>query len=263
MPGASAIHLAAVSGDVRSIKALLDKGVAVDTRSKNKDRITPLFVASFYGRIDAMRTLLDAGASTSLTMGGGFGGYTALTGAVINDQLDAVTFLVSKGVDIRATRKGITVVHEAARTNAARSLRFFLDQGLSATAKDNDGHTPLIFASGGNRPKTIDVLMDAGARVSTRGPRGMVAMHQAAHNGAVNAMEALLRHNSRIDPKDNNGETPLFYAAKEGKVDAIRWLARKGANVHHRSSNGATPMDAARASGHPSAPAALREFGAQ
>ena len=59
--GAMPLHLAASSGDVESVTTLLEHGAEVDAREGVYEQ-TPLMWATAQNRIDAMRSLLDAGA---------------------------------------------------------------------------------------------------------------------------------------------------------------------------------------------------------
>lgn len=58
------LHVAARTGDADEIKRLLASGV--DVNSKNRYRLTALYYASDRGHVDAVKTLLDAGAETEI-----------------------------------------------------------------------------------------------------------------------------------------------------------------------------------------------------
>lgn len=62
--GATALHFAAVRGDVAAVEALVRAGAAVDARTKAG--ATPLLLAAMEGRAPVMRALLEGGASVSL-----------------------------------------------------------------------------------------------------------------------------------------------------------------------------------------------------
>ena len=57
---AATVHAAVASGDVVSVKALLDQGAAVDETDDNGT--TPLLLATAQGRTDIVRLLLERGA---------------------------------------------------------------------------------------------------------------------------------------------------------------------------------------------------------
>ncbi|WP_165971207.1 ankyrin repeat domain-containing protein [Luteimonas terrae] len=103
--GNTALHLAAMQSDDSYLKALLAKGVPVDTPN-TRNRETPLFNA-LEARNDAnIRLLLDAGAAV--------------------DATDAF---------------GATLLHKAARINATAWVVRFLEAGADPTAKDRTGNT--------------------------------------------------------------------------------------------------------------------------
>ncbi len=60
MPGAQAIHLAAIGGSSECVQLLVMHGVSMEAETNSKD--TPLAIAAFYGRLPVIRDLLTAGA---------------------------------------------------------------------------------------------------------------------------------------------------------------------------------------------------------
>jgi ankyrin repeat protein len=64
--GVTAMHFAAQSGDVGALEALTSRGATVDARTRADDQ-TPLMWATAANRLDAMRSLLLAGADPALT----------------------------------------------------------------------------------------------------------------------------------------------------------------------------------------------------
>jgi len=103
--GNTALHVAAMQTDDSYLKALLAKGVPVDTpNAKNGE--TALFNALEARNDVNARLLLDAGAAT--------------------DATDAF---------------GATLLHKAARINATGWVVRLLEAGADPTAKDRTGHT--------------------------------------------------------------------------------------------------------------------------
>lgn len=67
--GNTCLHYAAASGCQDTIAALLGAGLSVDVI--NTDHVTPLHVATYHGRLDAVEQLLKSGADVSATTGAG------------------------------------------------------------------------------------------------------------------------------------------------------------------------------------------------
>ncbi len=60
--GETALHRAAVKGDVKEVERLLASGANVDARTKYEKSMSPLHFASQHGHLDVVRALLKGGA---------------------------------------------------------------------------------------------------------------------------------------------------------------------------------------------------------
>ena len=88
--------LAAVrKGDAARVKALLEQGADVNTKSPYG--ATGLFFAADRGNMEIMKILLDHGADVKVK--DTFYGATALTWAVNKSNVDMVTLLLAHGAD--------------------------------------------------------------------------------------------------------------------------------------------------------------------
>jgi len=87
--GASLLHLAAFKGFLPIATYLLDQGMAVNDKSREKD-LTPLHVAAHEGKLGIVRLLCERGADTALKQADGM---TALDLAEHNDHTRVVDFL--------------------------------------------------------------------------------------------------------------------------------------------------------------------------
>jgi hypothetical protein len=74
--GATAIAFAADFGRTEAVRILLDAGA--DPNAPNKDRSTPSLGAAFFGRPECLQILLDAGADPTIPNRDGTTTYTAL-----------------------------------------------------------------------------------------------------------------------------------------------------------------------------------------
>lgn len=117
----TALHLAAMNGDLETAENLLDRNILhVDVR--DNEQWTPLYYAAFHGHLSMVKLLLRYNANLHLT-------------------------------DV----KGLTPLHEATRGERRLSLtdgyghadivHLFLQQGANSNAKDNDGYSPLHYAT--------------------------------------------------------------------------------------------------------------------
>jgi len=160
------------------IKVLLDKGAAVNTRTKESPPIrrqmlpttgtlewvdftgqTPFIRAALAGDVTVMKLLLAKGADPKIPT---FSGTTALMAAAgvnwVVDQtadegakalLEAVQLCVELGLDVNAINSmGLTAVHGAANRGSDDIIRFLASKGARLDVKDKEGRTPITWAEG-------------------------------------------------------------------------------------------------------------------
>ena len=191
------------------IKVLLDKGAAVNTRTKESPPIrrqmlpttgtlewvdftgqTPFIRAALAGDVTVMKLLLAKGADPKIPT---FGGTTALMAAAgvnwVVDQtadegakalLEAVQLCVDLGLDVNAINSmGLTAVHGAANRGSDDIIRFLAGKGARLDVKDKEGRTPLTWAEGvflathpaRPKPSSIALLKELTAGGSTAANR--------------------------------------------------------------------------------------------
>ena len=137
LAGATPFLLAAASGDVAIMRALLAKGA--DPKLATNDNVTPLMVAAGVGRRER-RTKEEE-----------------------KQALEAVKLLVDLGADVNAATKavpptstlhqvshneGLTALHGAAFTGEDDIVQLLVEKGAKLDAMDRFGETPLSIAEG-------------------------------------------------------------------------------------------------------------------
>ena len=134
------LHYAAALDLPGVIAALLDAGMAVDTRLKAEG--SPPFGD------DLKRGLARIGRA-GFFEGWNADGETPLMIAATVVARQALEYLVERGADIGARNgRGETLLHLAARKNARKAVDELLRRGADVNAKDNGGTTPLYFMEG-------------------------------------------------------------------------------------------------------------------
>jgi ankyrin repeat protein len=149
---------AAAAGDVERLRTLL-AGDAAQVHARSGDGWTPLHLAAFFGRREAVDLLLARGAPVSAVSGGQEHNqplHAALAGACDGVIVRA---LVTAGADVNAAGAGgVTPLHVAASRGNAEQVRFLRTAGASVTATLDDGRTPAKLAAAHGHPTLAEEL---------------------------------------------------------------------------------------------------------
>jgi adenosylhomocysteine nucleosidase len=105
------------------------------------DGFTALHLAAFFGKTEAARTLLDAGASPHVYGRNAFANQP-LHAAAAGRHLDVCRLLLAAGADVSATQHGgYTPLHEAAGSGDVELAELFLSAGADPRSTLPDGAT--------------------------------------------------------------------------------------------------------------------------
>lgn len=192
------LHAAAAKGDLGEIAAALARNAQVDGRDAYQR--TPLHVAAYLGRHDAMRALAKAGADVNALE---HQRYDIITIAAVAD--DVPTLLVA--LEIGASAGNITSPYEGTALIAAAHLghdgivRALIKAGAPLDHVNNLGWTALIEAvilgDGGLRHvNTVRALVDAGASAKLADRSGMTPLDLARQRG-YSEMAAIIGASAR------------------------------------------------------------------
>ena len=151
---------ASALGDVDRLADLLrSRPAATDGRSA--DGFTPLHLAAYFGKVDAVRALLGAGADPN-AQGTGWMRGTALHSAVSARHRTVVGALLDAGADANARQSGgWTPLHGAAHNGDRGTTQLLLDHGADPSALDDDGRSALDHAEDTGDAATIEAIRAA------------------------------------------------------------------------------------------------------
>ena len=160
-------------------------------------------------------------------------------------------------------------IHEAAKSGDVARVRALMDQdpGL-LTAFDEQGKTPLHWATGRGQLEVMKLLLDAyHADVDCKNVNDGTPLHVAASQAQSEAARLLIDRGAKLDAtRAADGMTPLHIAAlkgrKPGHLEVARLLLAGGADVNARMKNGATPLVLATFRGNTQMVELLRRSGA-
>ena len=177
--------------------------------------LTPLLYAARDGRLDAAKTLVDAGANLEMADPNGI---TPLLMAISNDQVPTARFLIEKGAKINVSDwYGRTPLWTAVEV---RNMDF-----------DNGS-----FENGVERGPVLDLiklLLDKGADPNVRTKE------------SIPIRRFMLRTTGTLEWVDFTGQTPFLRAAYAGDLTVMRLLLDHGADPKIATFGGTTPLMAA------------------
>ena len=193
------LFAAAAEGDAARIKTLVAKGEKVD--SKDGHGRTPLHVAAYGAKHDAMRALVAAGANPN---------------ALENDRYDIVTI--------------------AAVANDVPTLKVALEVGGNATniTSRYDG-TALIAAAHLGHAEVVRTLSRAGAPLDHVNNLGWTAVIESIVLGDggprhIDTLKSLIQGGANVNLPDRHAQTPLALAQARRYQTMADMLKQAGAH---------------------------------
>nr|XP_025137588.1 inversin isoform X3 [Bubalus bubalis] len=167
--GGTALHAAALSGHVSTVKLLLENNAQVDATDVMKH--TPLFRACEMGHKDVIQTLIKGGARVDLV-----------------DQ------------------DGHSLLHWAALGGNADVCQILIENKINPNVQDYAGRTPLQCAAYGGYINCMAVLMENNADPNIQDKEGRTALHWSCNNGYLDAIKLLLDFAAFPNQMENNEE---------------------------------------------------------
>ncbi|HIJ70915.1 MAG TPA: ankyrin repeat domain-containing protein [Planctomycetes bacterium] len=151
--------------DVAALRALLEKGVDVNTKCYHHGA-TALWAASVGSHLDIIKVLLESGADVNTK---NTDGATALYVAAQNGHLENVKLLLESGADVNVKRKtdSTTALWIAAHNGQLNIVKLLLERKADMNAKaskDGKDYTPLSIAKEMGHTQTIKLLKEYGAK---------------------------------------------------------------------------------------------------
>lgn len=184
--GYTALHAAALRGDVALVKALLGKGANPDARLTKGSPVrrfgsqwalstpmtggTPLIVAAAYLEVEVMRALLAGGAKADAVLPNGVSALHLAAGAAIEKEARPSDLIRWNVID------NDTPDVPRSPADAAAAVTLLLDAGAIANLRSETGDTALHAAALANEPATIEILVSRGAQVNVTNKSGQTPL---------------------------------------------------------------------------------------
>lgn len=129
---AEEIHVAAKNGDLVTIETLLANGVPVDqpsTRDSSTIGASPLLVATKWGKVDVVKSLLGAGADADYQPSDN--GLTPLATAALSGRAEILEILLEHGANPDGSAAAYPPLHHALRLKRAKIVEILISNGAS------------------------------------------------------------------------------------------------------------------------------------
>jgi len=207
-------------GDAKSVGDLLAAGPEL-ANARDERGNSPLLIATYTGKQDLVRMLLERGALPSF--------FEACAIGLVDDVRRHLR--ESPGIVGQWSHDGWPALHLAAFFGHPETAKALLDAGADVltVSRNSEANLAINAAAAGprveRRPEIVRLLIDRGSPVDGRGsPAGHTPLHEAAYNGDLPLVRLLLDRGADRSARTAEGDTPLDIATKNKRAEAVRLL---------------------------------------
>jgi len=235
----TAIHSAALSGNLELIKWLIDNGS--DIKLVTKQGKTLLHLACENNFIELMYLLLEQGFDVNATTKES---QTPIYMTAEDNKFEAVKLLFKYGAKLDLPdHKGRTPIYWAIYNNNQEMAEWLYENGGDIYGKYEETDLSLLhIAAAKNNSKMIDLLISKGLDPNIRTTKNagvgpdlelnyQTPVHRAAKYGALEAIKLLFFYGAELNVQDGFEETPMHLAAEEGHLEVVKWLYAQGCPI--------------------------------
>jgi len=199
--------------------------IKIQGRSNEKHQVL-LFEAVAEGDCEKVKKYLDVIKDINIK---NEYGYTILHWAVLMEQAEIASELISRGAGVNTTLpNGYTPLHDAAYWGKRNMVQLLISHGADLYVIDKQGKVPLDLATEQGHREIIPLLKP---------------LHKAVENGDLNQVVDMARKIPKsLHMKDEKGWYPLHLAVQAGHLEIVKFLIARGANINARGPFGTTPL---------------------
>jgi len=246
------LYSAARNGQVEQALHWLDEGADIHALPlpQAQDQRSLLVLATVLPDLRLLRALIERGADPNQH----HGGMTALLAATRDSwygRPEAVMTLLAHGADpSSADTDGNTPLHHATHSAGASIATLLCDADAPLNVLNRDGYSPLALACQRSNWPLVQFLLERQALPECEGGIPALVAVASAENDDPAGLQLLLQHHARADAGDANQRTALHVAAANGHVHMVKELVAAGASPDLADNYGRTPWLEAAAHAH-------------
>ena len=241
----SALHIACKEGIVEMIELVIRYGA--DPTMSVPTKGTPLHSAIASGQVQSVRKLLEMNVSPNTKESDGI---SALTFAVRCKQYAIVDVLIKAGANVNemiaVNPTTVVPLLQLALSHRQRQIiESILHSNCDIDALNSEGKTALHVAVTCSINEVIDLLCEQGANVNAKTSQGGTPLIIAIVKKNKQAVFKLLEYDADVNIHDNDKVTPLMLAFRYGLPDVAEFLIALGATFDVPNKYGDTAFDIA------------------
>ena len=213
---------AVMSADTKLVKLFIAAGY--DVTAFDQSKTAPLMLSTRRSHGPTMKLLIAAGARAEKLPG-------VLILPATRGDLKTLSILLEVGAEIDSTTTSRqTAMLGAIENNRLEAVRFLLDNGAKPDGNlegaGRQGSNPLIEAVKTNQPDVVELLIDAGAKVNRLGGMPVVTpLIAAARRNQTPTVDRLLA--AGADPRMSSGGIDAIQAAEAAGHHALAQRLRE------------------------------------
>lgn len=172
--------------------------------------------------------------------------------AVWSGDTDAISTLIDQGADVNCQDDdGSTPLIWASKLSDIEAVKTLLAHGAVPSIKAFDGQTALLNAVFRGDIDILHLLLMSGANPNERDADGDTVLMAAVKSGIPEIVKTVLAANAEIGAADSQGKTALYWAvASHDDIEIVQHLLAAGAMLNHVTTSGFSPLMAAAYMGH-------------
>ena len=149
------------------------------------------------------------------------------------ESLENASKLIDNNSNLLFEKTGLgeTPLHYLAVENQLEAVKLLYSKGADLNTINDCAVTPLSEAASLGYTDMVKFLLENGARIK-QVPEGDPILHEAIRSGNPEIVDLLVKHGADINTTDCLGQTPLHESASEDeRLEVTMYLVRKGVNI--------------------------------